>query len=72
MDRRTEKTRQAIIDAFVKLTNKSGYEKISVKDIIQEANVGRSTFYDHFETKDELARAICYALFEHILGLNCN
>lgn len=56
MDRRTEKTRQSIIDAFVKLTNKSGYEKVSVKDIIQEANIGRSTFYDHFETKDELAR----------------
>ena len=53
-----------------KLTNKSGYEKINVKDIIQEANVGRSTFYDHFETKDELARAICYALFEHIFGEN--
>lgn len=59
MDRRTEKTRQSIIDAFVKLTNKSGYEKVSVKDIIQEANIGRSTFYDHFETKDELARYIC-------------
>lgn len=70
MDRRTEKTRQSIIDAFVKLTNKSGYEKVSVKDIIQEANIGRSTFYDHFETKDELARYICYSLFDHIFGEN--
>lgn len=67
MDRRTEKTKQSIIDAFVKLTNKTDYEKISVKDIILEANVGRSTFYDHFETKDELARYICSSLFEHIL-----
>lgn len=70
MDRRTEKTKQSIIDAFVKLTNKTDYEKISVKDIILEANVGRSTFYDHFETKDELARYICYSLFEHIFGEN--
>lgn len=70
MDRRTEKTRQSIIDAFVKLTNKSGYEKVSVKDIIQEANIGRSTFYDHFKTKDELARYICYSLFDHIFGEN--
>jgi len=68
MDRRQQKTRQAIIDAFVSLLNKSSYEKVSVKDIIEAANVGRSTFYSHFETKDELARQICYSLFEHIFS----
>lgn len=36
MDRRTEKTRQSIIDAFVKLTNKSGYEKVSVKILFRK------------------------------------
>ncbi len=68
MDRRQQKTRQAIIDAFVSLLDKSHYEKVSVKDIIEAANVGRSTFYSHFETKDELARQICYDLFEHIFS----
>ncbi len=68
MDRRQQKTRQAIIDAFVGLLNKSCYEKVSVKDIIEAANVGRSTFYSHFETKEELARQICYDLFEHIFS----
>ena len=55
MDRRQARTRQAIIDAFVTLLYKSSYEKISVKEIIDTANVGRSTFYSHFETKDDLA-----------------
>ncbi len=68
MDRRQLKTRQAIIDAFVGLLTKNSYEKISVKDIIDAANIGRSTFYSHFETKDELARQICIDLFTHIFS----
>lgn len=68
MDRRQSKTRQAIIDAFVKLLAKHSYEKVSVKDIIDAANVGRSTFYSHFETKDELSRQICLELFQHIFS----
>lgn len=68
MDRRQLKTRQAIIDAFVSLLSKNNYEKISVKDIIDAANIGRSTFYSHFETKDELAKQICIDLFKHIFS----
>lgn len=68
MDRRQARTRQAIIDAFVTLLDKSSYEKISVKEIIDTANVGRSTFYSHFETKDDLACQICNNLFEHIFS----
>lgn len=68
MDRRLQKTKQAIFGAFDRLIVKRDYAKISVQNIIDEANIGRSTFYEHFETKDELLRQKCTDLFEHIFS----
>jgi len=53
-DRRNRRTRQALGDALVELMMEKGYEAISVKDIIERANVGRSTFYSHYADKEEL------------------
>ena len=66
MDRRIAKSRKAIFAAFDALIVKTDYAKISVQNIIDEADIGRSTFYEHFETKDDLLRAKCTDLFEHI------
>ena len=66
MDRRQRKTREAIFRAFRELLEHNRYENITVQDIIDKADVGRSTFYSHFETKDALLKAICSDIFDHI------
>lgn len=68
MDRRQRKTRQAIFTAFGILLEKKNYNHITVQEIIDEANVGRSTFYAHFETKDDLLRAMCTDIFHHVFS----
>ena len=66
MDRRQKKTRAAIFKAFTELLSKKHYNQITVGEIIEKADVGRATFYAHFETKDFLLKELCEELFCHI------
>lgn len=72
MDKRQIKTRRAIYQAMVDLMKKEPYEKIFVKDIIDAAEIGRSTFYAHFETKEDLAQSMCFSLFDHVFAEHVN
>ncbi len=68
MDRRQKKTRTAIYDALTTLLRRQRFEDITVQEIIEEANIGRSTFYSHFETKDQLLVQMCDELFSHVFS----
>ena len=53
-DRRVRRTRQLLQKALIELILEKRYDKITVQDIIDRANVGRSTFYAHFQDKEDL------------------
>jgi AcrR family transcriptional regulator len=57
MDRRVARTRAMLQRALNALTLKKGYEAITIADICETANVGRSTFYAHYTGKDDLKRS---------------
>lgn len=53
-DRRVQRTQQLLREALFALIQEKGFEKLSVQDIIDRANVGRATFYAHFDNKEDL------------------
>ena len=53
-DRRMQKTRKALQEALISLMFEKSYEAILIQEILDRANVGRSTFYTHFRDKNEL------------------
>jgi AcrR family transcriptional regulator len=53
-DRRVRRTRDTLRRALVDLTLEKGYQKVTVQDILDRADVGRSTFYAHYQSKDDL------------------
>jgi AcrR family transcriptional regulator len=54
VDRRTQRTDKLLREALVVLILEKRYDAITVQDILDRANVGRSTFYAHYYDKDDL------------------
>jgi AcrR family transcriptional regulator len=54
LDRRERRTRQALSEALIALMQEKRYDAITVQDIIDRADVGRSTFYAHYRDKEDL------------------
>jgi AcrR family transcriptional regulator len=65
-DRRVQKTRTLLHEALVSLIREKPYDEIVVKEILDRANVGRSTFYTHYRNKDELLASGIYDMLRAV------
>lgn len=57
-DLRIIKTKQSIKESFIELVKEKGYNKVSVTDIVNKANINRNTFYFHYEDKEDLIKQL--------------
>jgi AcrR family transcriptional regulator len=53
-DRRVQRTRELLQNALIELLSERRYDAITIQDIVDRANVGRTTFYLHYGSKDKL------------------
>jgi AcrR family transcriptional regulator len=68
LDRRVVRTRQLLSKALMELILEKGYDTVTVKDITDRANVGRATFYLHYEGgKEELLLSNLEVIYEELL-----
>lgn len=65
-DRRVQKTKRLLQDALVALISEKGFASVTIQDILDRANVGRSTFYLHYDNKNELLHS-CFEDFCNLL-----
>jgi AcrR family transcriptional regulator len=56
-DRRVRRTQDLLRRALLSLIQEKGYDRITVQDILDRADIGRSTFYAHYRDKDDLLHA---------------
>ncbi len=64
LDRRKARTRQALIDAAVRLIAERRGERASVQEITEAADIGFGSFYNHFESKEQLFRTASEEVLE--------
>jgi AcrR family transcriptional regulator len=69
-DRRAQRTREQLQRALVELIAERGYDAITIQDIVDRAELGRTTFYLHYNSKDELFMSCHEAIIKEFhLGL---
>jgi AcrR family transcriptional regulator len=72
-DRRTNRTRRALREALLELILEKGFEAVTVEDITDRADLGRTTFYLHYKDKEDLllenARQLVDDLISRLSGV---
>lgn len=69
VERRKERTRKALMDVALGLFYEKGIYWTKIEDITEEADIGKGTFYQYFETKERLIRALLEEGLAASLGL---
>jgi AcrR family transcriptional regulator len=62
------RTKTSLHDALIRLAREKPYPSIAVKEILDRANVGKSTFYTHFQDKDDLLESGIHEVLRSIHG----
>ncbi|MET9089968.1 TetR/AcrR family transcriptional regulator C-terminal domain-containing protein [Streptomyces sp. NPDC004237] len=68
-DRRVRRSRAALQSALIGLVEERDLSQISVADVVDRADVNRSTFYAHYQDVHELAEAACTSMIDELIGL---
>ena len=68
LDRRTNRTRRQLRDALLALILEKGFDAVTVEDITERADLGRTTFYLHYRDKEELLRESLEALVDDLIS----
>jgi AcrR family transcriptional regulator len=61
--------REAIVGAFRDIILEAGYEDVRVLDVVKRSGVARSTFYEHFASREDLLRDSLRGIFELLAQL---
>jgi AcrR family transcriptional regulator len=67
VQRRVARTKAAIEDAFVRLVLERGYDKVTVEDITDRADLARATFYAHYPNKEAVQFSVFNRLTEDLV-----
>jgi len=63
-DRRSQRTRRLVISAMMELMAEKSYDAITVQDLLDRANIGRSTFYSHYFDKQDVLASVAEQMLE--------
>jgi AcrR family transcriptional regulator len=63
-DRRSQRTRHLVISAMLELMAEKSYDAITVQDLLDRANIGRSTFYSHYFDKEDVMTSLAEQMLE--------
>lgn len=58
-EKKKKETRQAIMQAAIRLFSEKGFEKTSIEELAKAAGVGKGTIYGYFQTKTDILHAFC-------------